>query len=84
MVQDDDGNYWFMMEGGICCYDGEMFIIFIIVDGIGGSEVWGIYWEKLGIIWIIVRGSIMCFDLLLEGFEVFIVYMVEDGLNCCV
>lgn len=84
MAEDDDGNYWFTMEGGICRYDGETFTTFTTADGIGGSEVWGIYREKSGIIWITARGSTTRFDPSLEGPEVFTVYTVEDGLNCCV
>jgi hypothetical protein len=31
-------------------------------DGLGGSEVWGIYIETSGIIWITARGSITRYD----------------------
>jgi ligand-binding sensor domain-containing protein len=74
------------MKGGICRYDGKTFREFTTKDGLGGSEVWGIYIEKSGIIWITARGSTTRYDpsIPISNSKAFTVFTVEDGINCCV
>ncbi len=86
MAQDKTGNFWFTTKDGICRYDGKTFTNFTTKDGIGGSEIWGMFLEQSGIIWITARGATTRFDpsLPLSNPEAFTVFTVEDGLNCCV
>lgn len=86
MLQDETGNIWFTMKGGICRYDGQSFKEFTTKDGLGGSEIWGINRENAGIIWITARGSTTRFDpsVPLSSPKAFTVFTPEDGLNCCV
>lgn len=86
MAQDDQGNYWFTTESGVCKYDGHSCQIYTSKDGIGGSEVWGLYIERSGIIWITSRGSTTRFDPSLKESDAnrWRVFTPKDGLNCCV
>ena len=86
MAQDESGNFWFTMKGGICHYDGKNFTNYTTEDGIGGSEIWGIFIEQSGIIWITARGSTTRFDpsVPISNPQAFTVFTPEDGLNCCV
>jgi ligand-binding sensor domain-containing protein len=86
MIQDNTGNFWFTMKGGICRYDGKTFTEFTNKDGLGGSEIWGIAIEKSGIIWITARGSTTRYDpsIAISSSKAFTVFTVEDGINCCV
>ena len=84
IIQDQSGNYWFTMKGGICKYDGTIFTSFTHKDEIGGTEIWGIYIEKSGIIWITARGSTTRYDPTIKDSTAFTVFTTNDGLNCCV
>ena len=94
MAEDKDGNIWFVMKNGICKYDPSaslktsknVFTEYTSKDGLGGSEFWGIYIEKSGIIWITARGSTTRFDPSLDKSDPksFTVFTPKDGLNCCV
>ncbi len=59
LIEDKAGNIWFTMIGGICRYDGKTpSTEFTTKDGLDGSEVWGIYLERIrSVIWITARGS---------------------------
>ena len=50
-----------------------------------GGEVWGIYIEESGIIWVTARGSTTRYDpsIPLSDSKAFTVFTEEDGL-CCV
>lgn len=86
MAQDKSGNYWFVMKGGICKYNGESFTKITTKDGLGGSEVWGVFIASSGIIWVTARGSTTRYDpsLPISDPKAFTVFTVADGLNCCV
>ena len=86
IAQDNSGNMWFTMKGGICKYDGKTFTSITTKEGLGGSEVWGIYIEKSGIIWITARGSTTRYDpsINISNPKAFTVFTVVDGINCCV
>ena len=60
------------------------FTEFTTKDGLGGSEVWGIYIEKSGIIWITTRGSTTRYDPSISNSKAFTVFTDKDGINCCV
>ncbi len=86
MAQDPDRNYWFTMKEGICKYDGKSYTKIRMNDGIGGTEIWGIFIEKSGIIWITARGATTRYDpsLSIHDPNAFKVFTPADGLNCCV
>ncbi|MEI2694322.1 MAG: two-component regulator propeller domain-containing protein [Saprospiraceae bacterium] len=93
MIEDQIGNFWFTVKGGICKYDPKLpeghdkaFTYLTSKDGIGGTEIWGIYLEKPGIIWITARGSTTRFDpsMGISNPKAFTVFTQEDGINCCV
>ncbi|MBK9109700.1 MAG: regulator [Saprospiraceae bacterium] len=86
LLEDNFGNIWFTMKGGICRYDGKQFTNFTTNDGLGGSEVWGIFMEKSGNIWISARGSTTRFDpsIPISNSNAFSVFTEADGINCCV
>jgi len=86
MVDDTPENSWFPTKDGLCPDDGKTFPEFTTKAGLGGSEVWGIYMEKSGIIWITARGSTTRYDLSvpISNPKAFTVFTEEDGLNCCV
>lgn len=86
MIQDQAGNFWFIMKGGILRYDGKSFQQITAKDGLGGSDFWGIYGERSGIIWITARGATTRYDpsLSIPDPKAFRVFTVEDGINCCV
>lgn len=93
MAQDKSGNYWFTMKGGICRYDGKDFVVFTDQDGLGGSEIWGIYIEEeSGVLWITGRGSTTRYNpaivsstmIPMSNAHAFTVFTEEDGINCCV
>lgn len=73
-------------DGNDAVGQDKNFTNFTTKDGIGGTEIWGIYQEKSGIIWITARGSTTRFDpsIPVSDPKAFIVYTEADGLNCCV
>lgn len=102
IAQDKAGNMWFTMKDGICKFDpsayfdsaqhkslrasGKNFTEYTTKDGLGRGEVWGIYIEESGIIWITARGSTTRFDpsMPLPNQKAFTVFTPDDGINCCV
>lgn len=86
LAQDNQGNIWFTMKNGISKFDGQSFTEITPIDGLGGTEFWGLIIEKSGIIWVTARGSTTRFDPSLPRSDpkAFTVFTPADGLNCCV
>ncbi|MBK6389131.1 MAG: regulator [Saprospiraceae bacterium] len=65
---------------------GETFTDITAKDGLGGTEIWGIYIEASGIIWVTARGSTTRYDpsIPLPNPKAFTVFTAQDGLTCCV
>ena len=86
IAEDAMGTMWFTMKNGICKFDGTTFTKYTSKDGLGGTEFWGIFIEKSGIIWITARGSTTRFDpsVPLSNRNSFKVFTSADGLTCCV
>lgn len=89
---DSKGLMWFGTDNGVCRYDGAEFKIFDIDDGITDNEVFRIFEDSKGRIWILPYNGQLCFILnnqvyhtgntpWLRGFnnKDFFTDMVEDG-----
>jgi ligand-binding sensor domain-containing protein len=87
ILQDKNGNMWFATQGGgLSRYNPleelktgtKSFTTY--KEEKGSNEVWQLYEDKAGKIWVSSRGNIRCYD----G-KSFTTFSAEDGLtNCCV
>ena len=66
ILEDKQGNIWFTCmqsyqpemteDGGVCRYDGKTFTIFSEVEGLSENDIYTIYEDKTGNIWIGATG----------------------------
>jgi len=63
ILQDRDGFLWFATNGGgVCRYDGEVFILFTAADGLVSDKISSILQTDDGNIWFGGRGGISRYD----------------------
>jgi len=61
--EDKDGNIWIGTSGGIMKYNGEKFQTFTDKDGLPSNNVWQIYEDSKGVLWIgTIRGGVCTYD----------------------
>jgi ligand-binding sensor domain-containing protein len=66
ITEDIHGNFWFAClnsdlhkeskEGGISCYDGKTFTNYPNLEGVGQNDIYSIYADKIGNVWIGATG----------------------------
>jgi ligand-binding sensor domain-containing protein len=52
IAEDEEGNVWFGMYGGVTKYDGKSFTTFTEDDGLNHNDVWSITIDSKGTVWI--------------------------------
>ena len=62
IVEDNEGNVWFVTAGGLTKYDGKSFTNFSEKDGLLNNEIWSIIIDKNGIFWIATTKGVSRFD----------------------
>ncbi|MCC6816712.1 MAG: regulator [Saprospiraceae bacterium] len=84
--EDQYDNIWFTLKEGICKFDGNKLIEYKAEYKLESKEIWGIYIEKSGIIWITARGSTHRINpsIQVSNRDAIKVFTPSDGLNCCV
>jgi ligand-binding sensor domain-containing protein/serine phosphatase RsbU (regulator of sigma subunit) len=60
MVQDDNGNIWFAIEGsGVCKFDGKDFLLYSVEQGLSSYDVMNILKDSKGNIWILTDDAVL-------------------------
>ncbi|OIQ30447.1 MAG: hypothetical protein BM564_03515 [Bacteroidetes bacterium MedPE-SWsnd-G2] len=62
ITEDQNGNTWFGVSGGLTAFNGKTFKTYTSTDGLLNNEVWSLCLDSKGILWIGTIDGLCTFD----------------------